>query len=310
MKNYWPTSAKSSQKLDYNWKIIGRLHTVMKKLLVPCDFSAPSMHAFQFALDAAQTANGTVHLLHVMELPVLHDSVLMPVLTFEEDLMRELKTKAENEFKVVKKKYNTQSVNVVTEVQFGRIGDTIRRYTHEHKIDTIIMGSHGATGAREFFIGSNAEKIVRHADVPVLVVKDLFKGPIKNIVFPNTLETENQEDLVQKVKTLQNFFKAHLHIVWINTPLNFTSDNETRARLDKFVNRYQFKDFTINIYNHVNPEDGILEFAKSIDAGLIAMGTHGRKGLAHVMRGSLTESIVNHTNKLVWSYIIKETTEA
>jgi len=63
----------------------------MKKLLVPCDFSTPSLHAFQFALDAAQAANGTVHLLHVVELPVLHDSVLMPVLSFEEDLMKELK---------------------------------------------------------------------------------------------------------------------------------------------------------------------------------------------------------------------------
>jgi hypothetical protein len=78
--------------------------------------------------------------------------------------------------------------------------------------------------AREFFIGSNAEKIVRQADVPVLVLKDEYKGPIKNIVFPNTLETEDQEDLVQKIKALQHFFKAHLHIVWINTPVNFTTD--------------------------------------------------------------------------------------
>lgn len=278
----------------------------MKKLLVPCDFSTPSQHAFQFALDAAQAANGTVHLLHVVELPVLHDSVLMPVLSFEQDLMKELKAKAQKEFDILKKKYNTRDVKVIAGVQFGKIADVIRTYTKDQEIDVIIMGSHGATGAREFFIGSNAERIVRQSQVPVLVIKDIYKGPIKNIVFPNTLDTENQEDLVQKVKALQHFFKAHLHIVWINTPLNFTSDGETRQRLEKFVNRYQFKDYTINVYNHVNPEDGILEFAKSIDATLIAMGTHGRTGLAHLFHGSLTESLVNHTDKLVWSYIIKD----
>lgn len=277
----------------------------MKKLLVPCDFSIPSLHAFQFALDAAAQVNGTVHVLHVVELPVLHDSVLMPVLSFEQDLFQELRKKAETQFAIIKKKFNKNAVNVVSEVQFGKISDMIRNYTKEHEVDTIIMGSHGATGAREFFIGSNAEKIVRQADVPVLVLKDEYKGSIKNIVFPNTLETEDQEDLVQKIKALQHFFKAHLHIVWINTPVNFTTDTETRQRLEKFVKRYQFKDYSVNIYNHLNPEDGIIEFSKLIDAGLIAMGTHGRTGIAHMIHGSLTESLVNHTDKLVWSYVMK-----
>jgi nucleotide-binding universal stress UspA family protein len=277
----------------------------MKKLLVPCDFSIPSLHAFQFALDAAAQVNGTVHVLHVVELPVLHDSVLMPVLSFEQDLFQELRKKAETQFAIINKKFNKNAVNVVSEVQFGKISDMIRNYTKEHEVDTIIMGSHGATGAREFFIGSNAEKIVRQADVPVLVLKDEYKGPIKNIVFPNTLETEDQEDLVQKIKALQHFFKAHLHIVWINTPVNFTTDMETRQRLEKFVKRYQFKDYSVNIYNHLNPEDGIIEFSKLIDAGLIAMGTHGRTGIAHMIHGSLTESLVNHTDKLVWSYVMK-----
>jgi nucleotide-binding universal stress UspA family protein len=278
----------------------------MRKLLVPCDFSTPSLHAFQFALDAAaKSPNGTVHLLHVIELPVLHDSILMPVLTFEQDLMTELREKAEKEFDIIKKQYNKNSIEVITVVQFGKISDMIQQYTKDHPIDAIIMGSHGATGIREFFIGSNAEKVVRHATVPVLVIKDLYKGPVKHIVFPNTLETEAQEDLVMKVKALQHFFDAHLHIVWINTPINFTSDSVTRKRLEEFAKRYQFKNYTISVYSHVDPEGGIIEFAKSVDGTLIAMGTHSRKGFAHMMHGSLTESLVNHTSTLVWSYTMK-----
>jgi nucleotide-binding universal stress UspA family protein len=167
------------------------------------------------------------------------------------------------------------------------------------------MGSHGATGMREFFIGSNAEKVVRQATVPVLVLKNYYLGPIKNIVFPNTLETEAQEDLMMKVKELQHFFNAHLHIVWINTPLNFTSDSVTRKRLEQFAKRFQFKNYTISVYSHVDPEEGIIEFAKTVDGSMIAMGTHSRKGFAHMMHGSLTESLVNHTDMLVWSYTLK-----
>src|SRR6478735_9317127 len=106
----------------------------MKKLLVPCDFSMPSLHAFQFALDVAAQTNGTVHLLHVVELPVLHNSVLMPVLSFEEELLQELKAKAEMEFAIIKKKYNKHEVTITTAVQFGKIGDMIQDYTREHEI--------------------------------------------------------------------------------------------------------------------------------------------------------------------------------
>ena len=57
----------------------------MKKILVPCDFSKQAINAYRFALDIAAQSKGTILLLHVIELPVLHDSVLMPVLNFEEE---------------------------------------------------------------------------------------------------------------------------------------------------------------------------------------------------------------------------------
>ena len=63
----------------------------MKKILVPCDFSKPAINAFKFALDIAERSVGTITLVHVIELPVMHDTGLMPVLSFEEQLLKELK---------------------------------------------------------------------------------------------------------------------------------------------------------------------------------------------------------------------------
>jgi len=274
----------------------------MKKILVPYDFSRTAVNAYRFALDVASQSGGTVHLLNVVELPVLHDSLLMPVLNFEEELLKELRQKAEANFNTLLTKYKTEGVKVVHKVEFGHILKTMLEYVAKESIDVVIMGSHGVTGAREFFIGSNAEKMVRFSPVPVLIVKEFYKGPIKQIVFPNTLDTEEQEDLVMRVKALQHFFNAHLHLVWINTPLNFSSDTETYARLKAFAKRFMLKDYTINVFNHTDEERGILEFSKFIDGDLIAMGTRGRKGIAHLVNGSLTEDVVNHSHSLVWTY--------
>ena len=67
----------------------------MQKILVPSDFSEQAMSAFRLAMDLAEKSNREVHLLHVIELPVIHDSMLMPTLTFEATLLKELSDNAD-----------------------------------------------------------------------------------------------------------------------------------------------------------------------------------------------------------------------
>jgi len=277
----------------------------MKKILVPCDFSKPSVNAFRFALDLAIRTKGSVELLHIIELPILHDTTLMPVLNFEEALLKELEAKAATSFVKMTEKYNTEGVKVTWTIEFGGVCKLIEDHIHGKSIDTVVMGSHGASGLREYFIGSNAERIVRRSSVPVLIVKEYFKGGIKNIVFPNNLDLEDQDDLLQKIRSIQNYFGAQLHVDWINTPLNFASDVITRQRLEEFAKHFALKNYTLNIFNHPTGNDGIVEFAKITNADMIAMGTHGRKGFGHWLNGSLAEDVVNHSKALVWTYSLK-----
>lgn len=275
----------------------------MKKILVPCDFSKPAINAYRFAVDMAARSKGEIYLVNVIELPAIHDPIIMPVISFEKEFLKELKEKATAEFNKIITRYHTTGVTVRTEVLFGAPSRMITDFARKKSVDIIVMGSHGASGVREYFIGSNAEKIVRNSAVPVLVTKNYYKGAIKDIVFPNTLETEHQDDLIKKVKDLQAFFRAKVHILYVNTPTNFTADSVTFERLKKFARESGFKNYTLNVYNYPFEEPGIIYFTNSIKGDLIAMGTHGRKGLAHFLNGSLAEDVVNHANCPIWTYV-------
>jgi len=276
----------------------------MKKILVPCDFSDPAVQAFKMAVEIANQSNGEVLLLNVVELPVMHESVLMPTLSFEEAFIKDMRVHAEKNFAKMKDKWAKEGPKVSSFIEFGGTTPTIRDFVKDKKVDLILMGTHGASGVKEFFIGSNTEKIVRTAGVPVMSIKKQVKlSAVKNIVFPTTGDTTHEE-IVTEVKLLQNFFKATLHVLYVNTPSSFKRDLEIKPQLKAFAKRFMLKDYTLNVWNDYSEEEGLKNFVIDTKADLIAMATHGRRGLNHLMSGSIAEDAVNHINCPIWTYKI------
>src|SRR5690606_37136282 len=104
---------------------------------------------------------------------------------------------------------------------------------------------------------------------------------------------ENEDNVVDGIKQFQNLSGAQLHLVRVNTPNNFTSDRELKVRMSDFAARHQLENFSFNIYNEAVEEDGIIYFADEINADVIALATHGRTGLMHLLGGSIAEDVVN-----------------
>ena len=218
-----------------------------------------------------------------------------------------LKERATLAFKKLKEAfYDPANTTVHFEMLNDFIHPGIRAFIQEHQIDLVIMGTSGSSGLEEFLIGSNTEKIVRFSPVPVIAVKKASGyGGIQHIVFPSNLEL-NQSDLVDHVKNLQEFFKAKLHILTVATPSHFRTDQEANEALQEFASHYKLKNYTLNFRSNFNERDGILNFAKEIQAKMIAIGTHSKKGLKHLVSGSIAESVVNHLECLVWTYSIRQ----
>ncbi len=273
----------------------------MKKILVPTDFSETSIQALQFAIQIAREAQGEVHLLHTVELPVLFDS--KAVLAFEEAYMTEMRVKSEKRMQKIVEKWAGGFGRVKYHIQFGKLQTNINRLVESAKIDLVIAGTHGAKGLRELTIGSNAEKFVRNAEVPVIVVRKAPKA-IKNIVFP-TLPDMEQEDLTMRVKSMQDFFGAKLHVLYVNTPANFVTSPAIESMFSRFAKRFMLKNYEFHTYNEMSEQAGIVNFAKSVNADMVVMRTHGRKGLAHFGSGSVAEDVVNHIECPVATFRIK-----
>ncbi|MBS1542427.1 MAG: universal stress protein [Bacteroidetes bacterium] len=273
----------------------------MKKILVPCDFSDPAVQAFKFACNIARKSGGEILLLHVIELPVLYDTGA--VLTFEEAYLKDRKAEADKNFAKMKEKWAMDIPGFQTMVEYGGAVPVIRKLIHEKKVDLVIIGTHGASGLKEFAIGSNAEKIVRTSEVPVIAIKK-ETPEIKNIIFPTSPDIADEE-LLKKVKEVQDFFGARLHILFVNTPASFRRDSETRPALEAMAKKFDLRNFSINICNDISEEEGIAAFSKEVMADMVAMRTHGRRGLAHLATGSIAEDLVNHINCPIWTFKIK-----
>ena len=276
----------------------------MKKILVPTDFSEQAENALKVAAQFAKTYNADIYLLHMLELPMQlidptsnNNSQNLPESLFFMKL-------AHKRFEEVLASDYLEGVTVHETVHFHEAFDGIMEVSKEHDCDLIIMGSHGATGFKEMFIGSNTEKVVRYSEIPVLVIKqEIPNFRVDNFIFATDFSEETKRPFNEAVK-FANKIDANIHLVYINTANKFKTTEEAEKKMSNFLEGMESKTFNLHIYNDRTIEEGILNYAQSIDAGLIGISTHGRKGLAHFFNGSLSEDIVNHAKRPVITFKI------
>jgi nucleotide-binding universal stress UspA family protein len=276
----------------------------MKNILVPTDFSEQAENALKVAAQFAKTYNADIYLLHMLELPM---QLIDPTSNNRSQNLPEslfFMKLAHKRFEEVLESDYLEGVNVHETVHFHDAFEGIMEVSKEHNCDLIVMGSHGATGFKEMFIGSNTEKVVRYSEIPVLVIKqELPNFRVDNFIFATDFSEETKKPFNEAVK-FANKINANIHLVYINTANKFKTTEEAEKKMSNFLEGMESKTFNLHIYNDRTIEEGILNYAQSIDAGLIGISTHGRKGLAHFFNGSLSEDIVNHAKRPVITFKI------
>jgi nucleotide-binding universal stress UspA family protein len=187
-------------------------------------------------------------------------------------------------------------LNTTATVHVNEIFTEIKEFSKAKEIDLVVMGSKGSSGLSELLVGSNAERMTRNSATPVLIVKKAIENfEPKNIVFATNGE-EGAKAVVEALNKFQSAFGATVHVLNVNTPNNFYRTRTMEKMLKDFAEASGLKNFTINIYNDANEEDGILNFAEDVKADMIAIGTHARTGFSRILSSNISEDVVNHSN--------------
>ncbi len=269
----------------------------MNKILVPIDFSKSSEFASKMAGIIAKKSNSEVYLLHMIELPTgIVDMGAGSNFSIPKSMLYLRKIKERMlEFK---EKYFHKKTIVHHSIRFQNPHEGILKYIDKVEADLIIMGSKGHSEFEEILIGSNTEKVVRSSKAPVIVVKkDSSDVSMKNLIFASSFKNDDKKEPFRKFLDFANSFKSKVHLLKVNTPSNFESTQQATQKIKTFVQDYELPKHTINIYNDVSIEKGILNFARDIDADLIALSTHGRSGISHLFSASVTKNLSKNALK-------------
>ncbi|ULC58914.1 universal stress protein [Flaviramulus sp. BrNp1-15] len=277
----------------------------MKKIIVPIDFSEHSEYALKTAVKLAKQYNSEVLALHMLEMSDL-------MLTASDGLQYEKATffikLSEQKFEEFLKKDYLEGVKVTPIIKHFKVFSEVDEVAKKHNADLIVMGSHGASGVKEFFVGSNTERVVRHSEIPVLVVKNKVTDiNFETVVFACDFSEEAIKPYKNAVKMFDKI-NSKMYFVYVNLPnerfkssaqiekqvANFFTKAE--GNLDKMKDVHYVSDYTV--------EDGILNFSLKVGADIIAIPTHGKKGLAHFFTGSIGEDVANHATLPVMTFKI------
>lgn len=243
----------------------------MKNILVPTDFSDSAKNAVEASAQLAKEHNAKLILLHVESKKKLFES-------------------AQNNMDKNVEELSKIGVKVEPVLLNKKLEGSIINQTKEQNADLVVMGAQGQDFSKKL-LGSNTERVLRLSKVPVLVIRNEIKTfKVKNIVFASNFFRENEGvfDGIHEFSKLQN---AKIHLVKIITPRNFENTPYTEKLLSDFIENVGLENCSKNIFNYDSTHKGILEFSKRVNADLIAMTTHGKKGLSKYLVGSTAESV-------------------
>ncbi len=268
----------------------------LRKILVPIDFSETGMLALEHASFMARLAKADLLLLHVLPVQEYHFEIPEPVMRIEnhDEVNQIVEQKLAETIDRVRANYGCVAKSLSSR---GKVSHEIMEIANEEKVDLIVMGTHGASGFEEFFLGSNAHKVVTVAPCPVITVQTHAKKlGFSNIVLPID-RTMHSREKVEIAVTMANLFAAKIHIVGLLEELDSHEEDKLNIVLDqvqKAVEKHELP-FSRQIVKGNNLAHEALKYADAVNADLIVIMTEQESAMNGIFLGNRAKQIVNHS---------------
>ncbi|CAN5604267.1 universal stress protein [soil metagenome] len=280
-----------------------RQHTTLDNILFPTDFSDLAENALNTAIAMCKRHNAMLHLLHVVENQFLvapSDVSISAVY-----VIPELEQSAEENMTALRDriKMNHTITKLETYIEYGTAANAIRKKALEFNCDLIVMGTHGASGFREFFIGSNAYSLIKITTVPVLTVPGNKPVPdFKKILFPLRLSKGIREkyDFIAPIIEKNN---AELIIAGLSNPGETFDKSFVEDEIKEVARALANNNTTylVKYYECKNIARKVLELSEEADADLVVINASLDHNWSQFFIGPYAQQIVHHANVPVLS---------
>ena len=279
-------------------------------ILVPTDFSARANDAFNLACQIAQRQRANIRLLHILEHP---QGILLNAsgdINLEEptenpfivDLMNSAKDSMDHAIKSCK------IADTVKDIRVGMPNADLADNIVSIPADLIIM-SYKGKGEPET-IGKIPEKVIRTAACPVITIKSPTKlEHLKTIVYGSNL-SEKEKPVIEKLKVLQQWLQAEIQILQVFTNSYTRPDGSDWVAIRDFIEENEIDNCNPYFTPAKSEDEGIVKFAMNQEANMIAVGTHGRQGLARLFNDSIAEGLSHSAHLPVWTCNLYSKTNA
>ena len=286
------------------------------RLLLATDFSPPARQAEDLACTLAASWGASVTVMSVLEFP----RGLNPEYPVHRLYLAEMMKQTTQGLVDVKERISARGVVAQTRIATGIPSEEVLGVAKIEGTDLIVVGTVGKTGLEHVLLGSTAERIVRTAPCPVLVVRTERstaeqggdKQPpvkIERLLVPVDF-SDCSLDALEYAAGVAQRAKASLTVLHVLEPVSYGLDfsfphpdkreqqrEAITSRLDGLVSSLVSAQVTADYLLRAGlPNDSILEAARTSSADLIIMGTHGRRGLSYALYGSVVKSVLRKSH--------------
>ena len=265
----------------------------IKKILVPTDFSDTAGYALKQAIGVAKKSKAIIKLLHVVT-PYL--SNLQSSVELNETFYYQLSSWAKEALQKTAREVQEQVISEVEQVvRFGSVSDEICSLVQEEKIDLIIMGTHGTSGIKEFFAGSNAYSVVKQAACPVLTIRKKISPGFKKNLLPIRLERSSRQKVDYAI-AIARLFNATLLVTGFTAEKNKASRFKVKqyvAQVERYLTE-QHISYTSQCIFEPNFIKEMLVSARLSKADLVVIMSDHDFSLDQLLKGPYAEQFVNH----------------
>lgn len=276
----------------------------LQNILLATDFSEPSDTALRVAIKLCKQNGAVLHLLHVVEsrylVANLHDGVSVQQMVREID--NESREKLYHLYETI---LRTTSIPVQLHMPKGVPYDEICKAAEEMPVDLIVLGTHGASGVREFFIGTTAYSVIKNTVKPVLTIPSGFsKDVFGKILFPVRTVPGIKEKFEYIKPILNHANDATVHLAAITEKGEEAALLEHKDALHEILLylRQQQISFTNEMYTCTNMASKVLEIAEKKECDLVVINATLDYKWTQFFVGPFTQQIVNRAQVPVLSY--------